>query len=170
MELRLLSAALGCMVAAACSVQPSAACRSASDCGAGWSCFAGECRKLCNRNQDCWPPAVGCVEGICRIMPPRACTTDGECADTASTDVCTVDQICVCGAAGMPCLLGQICGASGCYELNVGPQAFGLTAGGGASTSEHYRLRLFVAPLSPVGATTSDNYRLRLGPATLGAK
>ena len=40
-----------------------------------------------------------------------------------------------------------------------------VTSGGGSVSSENYRLKLFIAPVRPVGTTSSPNYRVRLGPA-----
>jgi hypothetical protein len=46
------------------------------------------------------------------------------------------------------------------------PQAIGqfITSGGGELTSDHYRLKLSVAPVQPVGTVTGNRYQLKLGP------
>ncbi len=45
------------------------------------------------------------------------------------------------------------------------PPFLSTTSGGAHLGSSHYRLDLFVAPVSPSGATASTQHRLRLGPA-----
>ncbi len=40
-----------------------------------------------------------------------------------------------------------------------------VTAGGGALSSQNYRLQIYAGPTTPVGSVTSANYRVQLGPA-----
>lgn len=43
-----------------------------------------------------------------------------------------------------------------------------ITSGGGRVFSGDHRLKLFIAPVSPVGGVASPNYRINLGPASTG--
>jgi hypothetical protein len=140
-------------------------CAATADCGEGWICAAAVCRKLCNRNADCWPPEIGCVDGICELAPATSCGSAIDCVGIPTADACSAAGICVCQALGLPCFSHEVCSSGGCVELSSGPSAISPSAGGVAGASTHYRLQLFVAPSSPVGSGSSEQFRLELGPA-----
>jgi hypothetical protein len=159
----LLAAAL--LVAGAGCSPAATACKTAKDCGEGWSCAESVCRKLCNHNDECWPPEIGCVDGVCQPVPTTGCGSITDCLGMPTVDGCSEQGICVCQALGLPCLAGELCTPGGCFAPSSGPTSIGLSAGGLDGTSVNYRLQLFVAPASPLGSGSSERFELRLGPA-----
>lgn len=69
-------------------------------------------------------------------------------------------------SAIIPCLLWA-CDKDPGHKLETPPPpATGqfVTSGGGELSSDHYRLKLSVAPVQPVGTLSGNRYQLKLGP------
>lgn len=97
-------------------------------------------------------------------LSDEAWASDGGAAgcetDTANNDRSAADSAAT-GEGGSPEPdLGAVC-VSAAFKSHVQ-----LTSGGGSLTSPKYRLKLFIAPASPVGRTHSTTHHLVLGPAS----
>jgi hypothetical protein len=92
------------------------------------------------------------------------CGDDQVCEDGECVDVWCVEDQCEC-TSNADCPEGHVCVQNECVPSP--PSTISITSGGGTLTSENYRLRIYLAPQSPVGSGESTNYKIHLGPAAV---
>ena len=169
----LLVALLACMLAVGCSDEVDVPCE--PDCTnrhCGLDPLCGESCGICATNEDCTEAGVcECNNVTCNDLcctSGQVCHQDACCLPDCTDKQCGGDG---CGGSCGDCSDGFVCNAEGqCVEESQFAHEYQcITAGGSHLSSDHYRLKLFIAPTQPVGSGSSQSYRIRFGPGSINA-